>query len=42
MEVDLDIHWPSGLHESYRRVAGNRLVTFREGAGVVPNRGWSR
>lgn len=41
-EVDLDIYWPSGFHENHRHIAGNRLVTIREGAGVVPNRGWSR
>ena len=41
-EADIDIYWPNGLHESYPRVAGNRLVTIREGVGVVANRGWSR
>jgi enediyne biosynthesis protein E4 len=42
MEAALDVYWPNGLHESYPRVAINRLVTIREGAGVIPNRGWSR
>jgi enediyne biosynthesis protein E4 len=40
--ADVEVYWPSGLHESYRQLAGNRLVTIREGTGVVPNRGWSR
>jgi hypothetical protein len=40
--VDLEIHWPSGLSESFKHVPINQLVTVREGAGVVPNRGWSK
>jgi hypothetical protein len=40
--VDLDIYWPNGLHEQYKGLAANRLITLREGSGVVPNRGWSR
>lgn len=40
--VDLEIHWPSGLSESFKHVPINQLVTVREGAGVVPNRGWSQ
>jgi len=41
-ETDLEIYWPSGLHERYPKVAVNRLVTIREGKGFVPNRGWDR
>src|SRR6266568_2998762 len=40
--ADLEIFWPSGLHESFKRMPANRLVTVREGVGVVPNRGWSK
>jgi enediyne biosynthesis protein E4 len=40
--VDLDVYWPSGLHESFKEVRANQLVTLREGVGVVPNRGWTR
>ena len=40
--ADLEVFWPNGLHESYKGVAANRLVTMREGVGVVPNRGWAR
>lgn len=40
--VDLDIYWPNGLHEQYKSVAANRLITLREGLGIVPNKGWSR
>ena len=40
--VDLDVHWPNGLHESFKQVAANQLVTLREGVGAVPNRGWTK
>ena len=40
--VDIDVHWPSGRVESLRHLPANRLITLREGAGEVPNRGWSR
>jgi hypothetical protein len=40
--VDLEVHWPNGLVEAFKHVAVNRLVTLREGAGLVPNRGWSK
>ncbi len=40
--VDIDIYWPNGLHESLKRVPANQLVTVREGAGIVTNRGWQR
>ena len=40
--VDIEIYWPNGLHESLRRVRANQLVTVREGAGIVTNRGWAR
>ena len=40
--VDVEVHWPSGLVESFRHLPVNRLVTLREGAGPVPNLGWSK
>lgn len=42
VSADLDIFWPSGLHEAYKGVAANRLVTIRERVGIVQNRGWTR
>jgi hypothetical protein len=33
--ADLEIRWPSGLWESVRAVSADRLITLREGAGVV-------
>ena len=40
--VDLDIYWPNGLREQYKKITVNRLVTLREGVGIVNNKGWSR
>jgi enediyne biosynthesis protein E4 len=40
--VDIEVHWPSGLVESFKRLGVNQLLTLREGAGPVPNRGWSK
>ena len=42
VSVDLEIFWPSGLHESYKGMSANQLLTIREGVGVMPNRSWSR
>ncbi|MGA3043500.1 MAG: CRTAC1 family protein, partial [Bryobacteraceae bacterium] len=33
--ADLEIRWPSGLRESVKGVSADRLVTIREGEGVV-------
>jgi enediyne biosynthesis protein E4 len=40
--VDLDVYWPNGLHEHFKDLEANRLITLREGAGIVANKGWSR
>jgi len=40
--VDIEIFWPNGLHEKYPRMAAGQLVTFREGAGMIPSKGWAR
>ena len=40
--VDLDIYWPNGLREQYKRLPVNQLVTLREGSGIVSKKGWSR
>ena len=40
--ADLDVYWPNGLHENFKHLPANQLITLREGAGRVPNRGWSR
>ena len=40
--ADLDVYWPNGLHETFKQIPANRLVTIKEGAGLVPNRSWSK
>jgi enediyne biosynthesis protein E4 len=40
--ADIDVYWPNGLHETFKQIACNRLVTVKEGVGLVPNRGWSK
>jgi len=40
--VDLDIYWPNGLHEQYKKIPANQLITLREGSGIVSNKGWGR
>ena len=34
--VDLEVHWPNGLTESFKRVPINQLVTIREGVRPGP------
>jgi hypothetical protein len=40
--VDIEVRWPNGLSETFKHIAANQLITLREGAGVVPNRGWAK
>ncbi len=39
--VDIDVYWPSGLHETFKQLPANRLATLKEGVGPVAGRGWS-
>jgi enediyne biosynthesis protein E4 len=41
-EAVVDVFWPSGAHEVYKKITANQLVTIRESIGIVPNRGWKR
>jgi enediyne biosynthesis protein E4 len=40
--VDIEIYWPNGLHEQYKSLPANQLITVREGLGIVSNKGWNR
>ncbi len=40
--ADVDVYWPNGLHEQYKKIAANKLITIREAAGIVTNKGWGR
>ena len=39
-EAAVDIYWPSGVRERFQQISANQLVTIREGAGIVANKGW--
>jgi hypothetical protein len=41
-KADVDVYWPNGLHETYKGLAADQLVTLREGGGRVTNRGWDK
>ena len=40
--LDLDVYWPNGLREHFKNLPANQLITLREGAGIVSNKGWAR
>ena len=40
--ADVDVFWPSGLHEQHKGIPANQLVTLREASGVVPSKGWNK
>lgn len=40
--VDMDVFWPNGLSESFKKIPANQLVTIKETFGVVANRGWAK
>jgi hypothetical protein len=40
--ADIDVYWPSGLHEAFKGLSVNQLVTLKEGVGPVAGRGWSK
>lgn len=40
--VDIEIYWPNGLHERFKNVQVNQLVTLREGSGIVPSKDWTK
>jgi hypothetical protein len=42
LAADIEVFWPNGLQERFKGIPANRLVTIREGVGLVRNRGWSR
>jgi enediyne biosynthesis protein E4 len=41
-KVDIEIFWPNGWHEKHSQVTANQLVIFKEGAGLIPSRGWTK
>ena len=35
--ADVDVYWPNGLHEQYKKISANQLITMREGGGYCAN-----
>jgi enediyne biosynthesis protein E4 len=40
--ADIDVYWPNGAHETYKKIAANQLITLREGVGLVPGYEWTK
>ncbi|HEV7220638.1 MAG TPA: CRTAC1 family protein [Terriglobales bacterium] len=40
--VDLEIHWPNGLHEKLKGIAADQLVVIKEEMGILPDSGWRK
>jgi hypothetical protein len=40
--ADLEVYWPNGLHEQYKKIAANQLITIRETSGIVSSKGWQQ
>jgi enediyne biosynthesis protein E4 len=36
--ADIEVHWPSGASESFSKIGADRLVTIKEGKGIVEGR----
>jgi hypothetical protein len=41
-QADLTIRWPNGGIEQIAKVVANRLVTIREGAGIIKTEAWGK
>jgi len=39
--VDVEVYWPSGLHETFKQVPANQLLTLKEGFGPIVSHGWA-
>ena len=37
--ADLEVYWPNGLHEQYKKIAANQLITIREASGIISSKG---
>ena len=39
-KAEVRVRWPNGIWETVPDVSPDRLITIKEGAGIVPNAGW--
>lgn len=40
--AEIEIYWPSGLHQTLKGVLADQLITIQEGLGVIANTGWRK
>jgi enediyne biosynthesis protein E4 len=40
--ADVEVFWPNGLHEKFKGIIPNQLLTLREGIGPVTSKGWTK
>ncbi|HXY04754.1 MAG TPA: CRTAC1 family protein [Terriglobales bacterium] len=40
--AEVHVYWPNGLHETFKGVPANQLLTLREGVGIVPGQGLAK
>jgi enediyne biosynthesis protein E4 len=40
--ADVEIFWPSGMHQSFKAVPANQLAVVKEEAGIVSGAGWTK
>jgi hypothetical protein len=38
--ADIEVYWPAGGHDLLKRQSANQLITIKEGAGMVPSKGF--
>jgi enediyne biosynthesis protein E4 len=40
--ADVEIFWPSGIHQTFKAVPANQLAVIKEEAGIVAGAGWTK
>jgi enediyne biosynthesis protein E4 len=40
--ADVEIRWPSGLHEKFKALPADQFLVIKEGTGIVPGAGWPK
>ena len=39
-KVDIEVRWPLGTAERFAGIEADRLITIREGSGIVDQQAW--
>jgi hypothetical protein len=40
IKAEIRVRWPNGIWQTLPEIPADRLVTIKEGTGIVPNAGW--